>query len=182
MLKRKLSPSSALVLICVVLASAAVLMTRAGSASASKIPDPRSEARVYEQSGLVTDSAPIIRVWVHLDDIYPDSVKVRAGRALLMAENERTTDISLIVERVIPGQSNQAITSISASNIAKRAGTVLDLSAGKYIFYEQTRPDLTGTIFPITASFGRANHSRISTMTFIPAPRLMTGSTARPTA
>ena len=71
MLKRKLSPSSALVLICVVLASAAaaVLMTRAGSASAARIPEPRSEARVYEQSGLVTDSAPIIRVWVHTDDI-----------------------------------------------------------------------------------------------------------------
>lgn len=148
MVKRKLSLNRALVLICALLASAAAtaVMIRAGSASASRIPDARSEVRAYPQGGPVTDSAPMIRVWVHPDDIYPDVVRARAGEALLMAENERTTDISLVVERVILGHSNQAVASISASNIAKRAGTVLNLSEGQYIFYEQTRPDLTGTI------------------------------------
>lgn len=148
MVKRKLSFNRALVLICAVLASAAatVLMIRAGSASASRIPGAPSEARAYPQSGPLADSAPIVRVWVHPDDIYPDVVKARAGQALLMAENERTTDISLVVERVIPGHSNQAVASISASNIAKRAGNVMSLSVGQYIFYEQTRPDLRGTI------------------------------------
>jgi hypothetical protein len=128
------------------LAMATALMIRPGSARVSRLPASDNEARAYEQTGAVTDAAPILRVWVHPDDIYPDLVRTKPGRVILMAENERTTDISLVVARLIFGQSNQTVASISVSNIAKRAGNVLDLSAGTYIFYEQTRPDLTGTI------------------------------------
>lgn len=148
MLKGKVLSNRAPVFICALLVfiTMTALWMRGGNASISPLPAGGGEVSAPAQIGSAGSFAPVIRVWLHPDDIYPDVVRVKPGKVLLMAENQKATGISLIIEKVLANQSKQAIASISASDIARRAGNVLDLSPGEYIFYDQSRPDLTGAI------------------------------------
>ena len=109
----------------------------------------RSAASTREATPLgPADKAPaqLVRVFVHEFDLYPDLIKIKSGKIFLRAENEKRMDIALIVERASPGQTTQQITRISAARNLKRAGQELILDAGEYVFYEESNPDLRGTI------------------------------------
>jgi hypothetical protein len=96
------------------------------------------------QQGIV--SKPLLRIWVHGNDIYPDLVRVNPGTFRLQAENQAAYDISLILEQVADGQAPQHITTISVAQPANRANQILTLSGGEYVFYEQARPEVKGRL------------------------------------
>jgi hypothetical protein len=87
-----------------------------------------------------------VRIFVHGDDIYPDTLSLRPGRVLLAAENETQSDISLVVERVTSGQVKEAVAKIRTLRQGKRGQQELRLGAGHYIYYEESRPDVQGSL------------------------------------
>jgi len=87
-----------------------------------------------------------IRVFIHPEDIYPGVVVVKPGRVRLVAENQTQTDVSLIIERVIPGQSRQGVAAVRTANHAKRKHQDVALGEGEYVFYEESRPEQRGRI------------------------------------
>jgi hypothetical protein len=87
-----------------------------------------------------------IRVFIHPEDLYPGIVTVRPGKVRLVAENETLTDVSLVVERVSPGQARQTVAGIRTVDPAKRDRQELTLGTGEYVFYEESRPQQQGRI------------------------------------
>lgn len=87
-----------------------------------------------------------LRVFVHPEDIYPGSVVVKPGKIDLVVESETLTDVSLVVERVDPGQAHQRVAAVRTINRSKRNHQELTLGAGVYAFYEESRPQQQGKI------------------------------------
>lgn len=87
-----------------------------------------------------------VRVWIHADDIYPSVIHARPGRLLIRAENETQSDVSLVIERVVPGLSSQLLTKVTATQSAKRADQILDLGVGTFVFYRESNPNVKGTL------------------------------------
>ena len=114
----------------------------------------KSRAASSKDTGLpnVTQiqSAPVfesrIRVWIHGDDIRPNVIHARPGWVQLTAQNETAIDASLVVERVLPGQPNSLVGRIPTLVGNKRATQELVLGVGQYVFYEELRPNIRGTL------------------------------------
>ena len=92
------------------------------------------------------ERSQLVRIFVHGDDLYPDVVRVTAGKVLLVAENETLKDIFLVVERKNDGQPQQAIALVKTPHLDKRARRELTLDAGEYVFYEESQPQLQGRL------------------------------------
>jgi hypothetical protein len=103
-------------------------------------------SRPATQGLAVLHDKQVVTIWVHGEDIYPGVVRARPGRVRLRAENETQSDIVLIVERVTTGQARQEAARVHASRNIKRKDQELHLGAGEYIFYEESRPEITGTL------------------------------------
>lgn len=130
------------------LGSILVLMMLGGLAikpanSASTLNTGSKSATTQESSD---KGRQLIRVFIHEFDLYPSLVRVRPGKVLLSAENEKRTGVALIVERVSPGQAPQRAARTSVARDLKRAGQELNLGTGEYVFYEESNPKLTGRI------------------------------------
>ena len=95
--------------------------------------------------GLI-ERSQLVRVFVHIEDIYPDEAHVRPGKVLLVSENETQKDVSLVVEKVKPGQQARGIAVVRTPHIDRRARQELTLDEGEYVFYEATRPGLQGKL------------------------------------
>lgn len=111
-----------------------------------------SETRTVSQPARRQSSSEVsykqyVRVWVHADDISSDVARVRPGRVILVAENLTHCDIDLVLEQVIAGQSGQVMAIVAASALEQRAYREMQLSAGEYIFYEQSNPGVKGKLF-----------------------------------
>jgi hypothetical protein len=96
-----------------------------------------------QESALLLQS---LRVFVHPDDIYPLVERVRPGRLMLRAENRRQADVVLVLEKVVPGQANQAVTAIRARAATIRTSQEVNVGEGEYVFYEESRPEIRGTL------------------------------------
>ncbi|HLG13449.1 MAG TPA: hypothetical protein VJH03_02845 [Blastocatellia bacterium] len=105
-----------------------------------------SEAGAPPQGPHANLPAQLIRVFVHGDGIYPDVVRARPGEILLRAENETLGDISLVVERLDPGQVPVNVKQIKTVNRGKRAQEELALGVGEYVYYEASRPEIRGKL------------------------------------
>ncbi|HXG94388.1 MAG TPA: hypothetical protein VNN73_18735 [Blastocatellia bacterium] len=145
---RKSVPLNAVTLFSVLLLSlAASASDKRASDSDGKSPKSGSEkASATPQGRPAAIHRQLVRVWVHNDDIYPYVVRVKPGRILLVVENRTLTDITLIVERVLPGQARQLAARVSAVRKAIRVNGEFVLGAGEYVFYEESQPDVKGTI------------------------------------
>ena len=86
------------------------------------------------------------RVWVHRNEIMPDLIYARPGRALLRAENETSGDIELVVERVNQHQPNALQAQIRTVNKGKRADSEIVLQPGEYVFFTPALPQLKGKL------------------------------------
>jgi hypothetical protein len=89
---------------------------------------------------------PMIRVFVHNEDIYPDVIRTRPGTVRIRAENETLSDISLVIERITPGQSNQRLANIRTMHQAKRDEQESVLGVGEYFYYDEARPEIKGRL------------------------------------
>lgn len=141
---RKLKLKLALVLALLVGCSAVALVSRANNQPVSKALGIEASAAAQAQTRELPRQ--LVRVFVHPDDIYPSIVRVRPGNLLLRAENETQTDVSLILERVVPGQARQRVTRVSTSGRAKRTDNRLNLGVGEYVFFEESRPEVQGRL------------------------------------
>ena len=108
----------------------------------------REEARA---SGLAqvqgqVERRRLVRIFVHADDIYPDVVRLKPGKVLLLAENETQSDVSLVVEKVNPGQPAQRTAQVRTRQLDKRNRQEMTLGAGEYVFYEESNPRVKGKI------------------------------------
>jgi hypothetical protein len=90
--------------------------------------------------------AQTIRVFIHPEDIYPGAVLVKPGPIDLVVENQTQADVSMVVERVSPGQVNQSIASLKTVDHRSRNQQGLTLTPGMYVFYEESRPYQQGKI------------------------------------
>lgn len=88
----------------------------------------------------------LLRVFVHEFDLYPDLIRIKPGKVLIRAENEKRANIALVVERIGPDQSRQQTARVSAARHLRRADQEITLGVGEYVFYEESEPALKGTI------------------------------------
>jgi hypothetical protein len=88
----------------------------------------------------------LVRVWVHGDAIQPPVIYAQPGRILFKADNETQSDISLVIERVTPGQANARVATMGTQRKAKRVGQEMTLSPGEYAVYEESQPQYRATL------------------------------------
>ena len=152
MLKEKLSSKrTALCGMVLILAAGATVSSRriqgsndtASALAHSSMPVVASTAENVPGQGRFVQT---IRVFIHPEDIYPGSVVVKPGKIDLVAENETLTEVSLVVERVNPGQAHQSVAAVRTVDRLKRNRQELTLDAGLYVFYEESRPRQQGKI------------------------------------
>lgn len=96
----------------------------------------RSDA-VYRQT---------VRVFLHADSVRPRLIHLSPGPVTFRAENETGADAALVVERVAAGQSSHRAARVVAEREKKRGHGELELGVGEYVFYEESRPQLRGTL------------------------------------
>jgi hypothetical protein len=99
-----------------------------------------------ELQGQDGNRAKLIRVFVHEFDLYPDLIRIKPGKVLIRAENEKRAEIALVIERVGPGQSRQQTARVSAARHLRRADQEITLGVGEYVFYEESQPALKGAL------------------------------------
>jgi uncharacterized membrane protein len=136
------------------LITVAVLMTATATTFMSGAKKSSGKASAVRSKGAAaaapnpqaTASKRLLRIFVHGPDIYPDVVQVPPGTVLLEAENQIAADITLVLQQVVEGQAPQLIATISAAQHENRARQTLTLSAGEYVFYEQSRPEVRGKL------------------------------------
>jgi hypothetical protein len=89
---------------------------------------------------------PRIRVWIQGNDIRPSVIHTRPGPLRLSVENASGADVSLVIEKVLPGRASLRAASMRTLSRTKRATQEIELGVGEYIFYEESRPDITGRL------------------------------------
>ena len=105
-----------------------------------------ASAAATAQSERPNELIRIVRVFIHPEEMYPGAFVVKPGKIRLEVENETLSDVSLVVERVIPGQAHERAAALRIVNHGKRNRQELALGAGEYVFYEESRPQQQGRI------------------------------------
>ena len=82
----------------------------------------------------------MVRLFVHGDTIYPDVIRVRPGKVFIRAENATLEDISVVVERVQPGQGRRVEARVKTVSRARRADQEITVGTGEYELFEETQP------------------------------------------
>lgn len=88
---------------------------------------------------------PTVRIWIHGDSIRPRMMRTSPGLVVLRVENGTRSDISLVLERVRPGEALQ-VARVTTRNQGKRARHELTLGVGEYVYYDEARPRIRGTL------------------------------------
>jgi len=127
-----------LVASCCLFSLTAVLLMRQSSASVmvGKLREPSRQG--------TTDITPVLRIFVHNEDIYPPGIKITAGPVRLHVERQTLSDAVLVLDRVSPGQANLRLLSVKAQQTARRAEQRIELTPGDYIYYDEARPEIVG--------------------------------------
>lgn len=94
---------------------------------------------------------PTIRIWIHGDSIRPSLIRATPGVVVLRAENETRSDVSLVVEKVLLGET-LPVARIITTNGGRRARGELVVEAGEYIYYDAARPQIKGSLIVEVAS------------------------------
>lgn len=97
-------------------------------------------------SGTVPGHKPNVRIWVHRDGVRPAVVRTRPGRIILRAMNMTQSDVTLVVERVRPGASPQAVTKVVSRLHEWGSPQEVALGDGEYVYYEESRPESRGRL------------------------------------
>jgi hypothetical protein len=132
----------ALVATLLIVATLAAVMTDGRASSRKETASNLQPAPQGQDSKRVT----LVRVFIHEFDLYPDLIRVKPGKVLIRAENEKQTEVALVVEQVGPGQARQQTARVAAARHLRRADQGIALGVGEYIFYEESNPSLKGTL------------------------------------
>ena len=141
MLRQRVSIRRALVfgMTLLIFATATVLTMRGGHASSLS---HRGVSAWRKTPGATP--VPMLRIFVHGDDLYPNFMQVPPGVVRLRAENETQGDVALVLERATPGSQPQVLATVSTVYQAKRADLTVELTAGEYDYYDAMRPEIRG--------------------------------------
>ncbi len=150
----KTQPKTRLAFLAVVaLITAAICLTTLNKATANPTSSSASvPTRAAETAGVLPSLEPalqgadhpgMLRIFVHAEDIYPDVIRIRAGTLRLRAENETLGDVSLALQRVAP---SALVAQVSTVNQGKRADQLVQVEKGEYIYYDVSRPSITGRL------------------------------------
>jgi len=132
-------------LLVVALAGLSGLLTRATGHS-SNVAFPPMHPAALSPAGTGGALVPLMRIFVHQEDIYPNRLRVTAGAVRLRAENETLGNVSLALDVLIPGGSAQRVAVVQTVNTGKRADQQVSLSKGEYAYYDESRPDIRGQL------------------------------------
>ncbi|MEW6209452.1 MAG: hypothetical protein AB1631_13865 [Acidobacteriota bacterium] len=132
-----------LVALVLLIGTTAVVVSRVGSREV--VPSVSASGSEAQERGQ-TQHRQLVRVWVHGDAIQPPVIYAQPGRILFKADNETQSDISLVIERVNPGQANARVTAMGTQRKAKRVGQEMTLSPGEYAVYEESQPQYRATL------------------------------------
>ena len=138
--------TKSLILCCVFLVFALALPSLIGRSYVDSKPIINAESTVEFRSEADASVKPMIRVFIHPDDIYPSLIRARPGLLRFRAENETLTDVTLVLERIVSGHSTQEVARVSTVRQANRADQEVGLGVGQYVFYEASRPEIKGTL------------------------------------
>ncbi len=106
--------------------------------------EPNGGARAQQGPPSPPQTTPLlVRVFVHEDDVYPDLIHTRPGLVRLRVENETAGDVVLALD---PGGGQQFTAQVVTTGQAKRADGIVLLSEGEYIYFEASRPEVTGKL------------------------------------
>ena len=130
-----------MVVVAVLIFATATLFTSGAKVEGGKASLIRASARPQASA-----SNGVLRVWIHGEEIYPDHARINPGTVMLVAENQTSSDITLVVERVEPGLAPRLASTVSAAGHVSRASRTLTLASGQYVFYEQSRPEIRGKL------------------------------------
>ena len=140
-----------------IFATATLFMSSAKKSGAKKSGAKKESGKASTHAGKrATRAAPkpqavaarngVLRIWLHGDDIYPDLARMNPGTVMLVAENQTSSDFTLVVEQVGPGQTPELTSTLSAARHISRVNRTLTLTSGQYVFYEQSRPEVKGKL------------------------------------
>jgi hypothetical protein len=87
-----------------------------------------------------------VRVFVHPDDIYPLVARVKPGLVAIQAENQMGSNVTIVIEKLLPGRASQLLGNVATIDRERRATGEFALGAGEYEFYEQSRPEVRGKL------------------------------------
>jgi hypothetical protein len=87
-----------------------------------------------------------IRFWIMNDDIRPSVIHASPGILRLSAENLSDGDASLVIEKAAPGQARARAVGMKILRRVKGATQEAELGVGEYVFYEESRPNITGRL------------------------------------
>lgn len=118
----------------------------AGAAARGLLPSPAGPAATAArgQSGPVYK--PTLRVWVHVDSVRPALLQAAPGTVVVRAVNETESDVSLVVERVAEGPPAERVARVTVTPQDKDRRQEVVLTAGEYVYYEESRPDIQGRL------------------------------------
>jgi hypothetical protein len=88
----------------------------------------------------------LVRVFVHGDSVRPEIIRIRPGKLWLRVENETHGDVSLAIERLDPGNPNILYGKVQTANNGERGQLEFELGVGEYVFYDESRPAIKGTL------------------------------------
>lgn len=137
MAARRISSRRAVLLGAVIALMAAGVFIGQRAGSNSVMPSATASAN---QSKPDVEHRQLVRVWVHGDAIQPPILYARPGKILFNVENETQSDISLVIERAVPGGANARVKSVGTQRKGKRVGEEMRLGPGEYELYEETQP------------------------------------------
>jgi len=104
------------------------------------------KARENAKAAFVGEFRQPVRIFVHGDRVSPNLIYVGTNQFLLQVENVTTSDIRLKVEQHLASGEKKILNVISTIGNGKRTSQNMELEAGEYVFYEESRPSLRGKI------------------------------------
>lgn len=148
MSKKKILTKRGWLLVAVIVATGCLWIFSIANSKANSTIQPIETHESSASPIAQTEKTPrlLVRVWIHNEDLYPNVVRVRPGAIYLRAENETLGDVALAIESDRPGQAPVRLASLRTSRQEKRVSQEIQLGVGEYVFYEESRPELRGTL------------------------------------
>lgn len=102
-------------------------------------------AKSAAQGPAESKARQLARVWVYGDAVYPSAIKLKPGTVLLRMENQVGFNVNLVLTKLTGGGTGP-VTTLGAQGKTLRSIQVLELGAGLYEYYDQSRPQIKGRL------------------------------------
>jgi hypothetical protein len=142
--------AAATVLAAIAVGTVARRSARASGALRAMSANPATETASFMPPAQVVPGGPplqTLRVWIHAGAVYPYVLHAMPGPAQIWVENETQSEVTLAIERVLPGSAaSQSAATIGTADHMMGPTQMVVLGVGSYVFYEQSNPSARGII------------------------------------